>query len=63
MVLKCRDYCSCAFQLPAALELVINRFIVHASAAARRNLKLFGGYRQVQPIIASPDNANRDLTT
>ncbi|WP_436206776.1 hypothetical protein [Caballeronia sp. LjRoot31] len=43
--------------------LVVIRFIVHASAAARRALKkLLGGYRQVQSIIASLNNANWDFT-
>jgi hypothetical protein len=40
---KRRDYCPCSFQLPTAQGLVSNRFIVHASAAARRASKNYSG--------------------
>jgi hypothetical protein len=42
--------------------VVMKRFIVHASAAARRALKLFWEYRRVHSIITSLDNANWDIT-
>ena len=64
---ECRDYCPCSFQLPTAQGLVSNRFIVHASAAARRASKTIRGYRRVQSTgafdHASLDNADWDLIT
>jgi hypothetical protein len=53
--------------LPTALALVINGFIVHASAARKLRLKTIRGYRRVQSTgafdHASLDNADWDLIT